>query len=333
MLALVLALAAVASSWVAGVAWASEPGFPPPRDRVLRQDEPLAFAAAASYRSYPDGDGHTVRIDAGTYSDATAREVAAELGELVHGDEMNELSVRLVTPLEMQLICGSGSLACYAPGPALMVLDGTDYQGRPSRTFLMAHEYGHHVAENRTNAPWFAGNWGTKRWASYEQICRLAERGVALPGSYSRRGYWRNPGEAFAEAYAFMHFPRGYIRWEWSIAKPDQGAYDAISDDVLDPWTARETLDFSGEITSSESRVAQPVTTALDGSFSVRLEGPPAAELDLRLLDSQGRVLRTSRDPGSEDRLSYKVCGQRTVEVQVVARSGAGDYDLVVRRP
>ena len=47
---------------------------------------------------------------------------------------------------------------------------------------IIAHEYGHHVAANRSNAPWAALDWGTKRWATYIQVCGRARDGRALPG-------------------------------------------------------------------------------------------------------------------------------------------------------
>jgi hypothetical protein len=44
----------------------------------------------------------------------------------------------------------------------------------------VAHEYGHHVAVHQRNAPWDAYDWGTKRWASYEDAGVAAGR--LLPG-------------------------------------------------------------------------------------------------------------------------------------------------------
>ncbi len=47
---------------------------------------------------------------------------------------------------------------------------------------VATHEYGHHVAFNRDNVPWLAVEWGSKRWASYANICSRARAGSVYPG-------------------------------------------------------------------------------------------------------------------------------------------------------
>jgi hypothetical protein len=55
------------------------------------------------------------------------------------------------------------ALGCY--GGQTLVVVGESMDGiAPSS--IATHEYGHHVAANRSNAPWPAIDWGTKRWAS-----------------------------------------------------------------------------------------------------------------------------------------------------------------------
>jgi len=46
------------------------------------------------------------------------------LAGLVHGPEMNTLSVYVASPGELTDICGPGALACYAPGISEMVVSG-----------------------------------------------------------------------------------------------------------------------------------------------------------------------------------------------------------------
>ena len=145
-----------------------------------------------------------------------ARDLAAFLGGLLHGDEMSQLSATVATPVEIRHLCGSGALACYSPAAEQMSVSGDDAPpGEPPREFVIAHEYGHHVAANRSNRPWSALDRGTKRWATHEGICRGIERREIHPADY-----FENPGEAYAEAYAFRHYPE-VIGWQWEIARPD----------------------------------------------------------------------------------------------------------------
>ena len=37
--------------------------------------------------------------------------------------------------------------------------------------YVLAHEYGHHIAAWRSNAPWEAVDWGPKHWASAMRAC------------------------------------------------------------------------------------------------------------------------------------------------------------------
>ena len=42
--------------------------------------------------------------------------------------------------------------------------------GTTTAASVLTHEYGHHIADSRQNPPWPSVNWGTKRWASYENV-------------------------------------------------------------------------------------------------------------------------------------------------------------------
>jgi hypothetical protein len=317
--------AAGADGSVAGTA-------PVPRDVVL--DRPLhTRGLATDYAPYPDGDGHTVQMDRGSYSDADARTVAAELGALVHGAEMNRLSVLLVTDLEMQLICGANVLACYDPRAEEMVIVGHESTEPPSRAFLVAHEYGHHVETNRRNDPWNALEWGTKRWATQQRVCPGVRAGQYKPGAYGAQSYYDNPGEAFAEAYAFLHFPN-HVRWDWNFPEPDGESFDAIHDDVTEPWDGTERVTRDGKLKKRGDKDGAKIGTPLDGDLHVRLDGSKNDDFDLRVLDSsRDDVLDRAKGPGADESLDFEVCGERKVYVEAVSREGKGKFEIRAKRP
>lgn len=168
---------------------------------------------------------------------------------------------------------------------------------------------------------------GTKRWSSHEGICRGVGRGRIHP-----KEYLENPGEAFAEAYAFLRFP-GVIRWGWRIA-PHAGPFDAIVEDVVSPWARRAPQPWSGEAERGQRRVSRRLQTPLDGRLKVTLEGPPGANLDLAVRSASGRrLLARIRGRGSNETVRTLVCGRRAVRVDVVRVRGRGPFELTAARP
>jgi hypothetical protein len=310
------------------------PGAGPVRDRVL-EGKPRGAArasAASGPQAYQDQDGHTVTVrvsEAYANPGAVAQNLVDFLGTLLHGDEMNDLTVFIATPAEIRGQCGAGVLACYFPDAEEMVVSGDDAGPKePPREFVIAHEYGHHVATNRRNKPWSALQRGTKRWSTYEGICRGIKRGRIHPGNY-----FQNPGEAHAEAFAFYHF-RDAIPWEWRIARPDQGSFDAIFADVMSPWTRRTSIGFSGELAGRGAREVHRIRLPLDGRLRVKLDGPPGADFDLRLLaPRRPRVLDRALSPAPDETLFYTVCGRRGARIAVRSAHGSGRFDLTASRP
>jgi hypothetical protein len=291
------------------------PASGPVRDRVIEGEPPALRRAAVSSGAgvYQDQDGHSVRVRvSAAYADpeVRAQELVNFLGTLLHGDEMNDLTVTLATPGEIRVLCGLGAIACYYPDAEQMVVSGEDgAPDQPPREFVIAHEYGHHLAANRSNKPWRALERGTKRWSTYEGICRGIKRRKIRPGRY-----FENPGEAFAEAFAFYHFPN-VISWVWDIAQPNQGSFDAIFADVQFPWKKRTSVRWSGR--------------------RVKLDGPRRADFDVNLLAThkRRRVLRHTVSPSSDESLRFTVCGRRAVRVEVHRFKGAGHFDVRAARP
>lgn len=317
----------------------------PVRDAVVKEPSRTAARISASGRAQRydvhDGQGRSVSITTSTACSllctaANAQQIANFLGTLAHGDEMNLLAVDLETPAEIEASC-PGASACYFPGQNRMLISGDDTTGSDgaTREFVIAHEYGHHVAEHRTNPPFNpAVDWGPKHWSSYERVCQGVRQGRYFPGDEATH-YYENPGEAYAESSAFLRFPDAPVPWEWTASlKPDAGAFAAIRADVLHPWTHRVAKTFRGRLASGQRQATKRFRTPLDGNLSLTLHGRRGSELDLELRNARGQVLRRSAGLGSGEAINYRVCGSSNLSA-VVQRGGPGSgrYRLVVHRP
>jgi hypothetical protein len=320
---------------------------PPVRDRVIEaQPSPARISATASASRYPidDGSGATVAIAVTEACEAicTAAEpqqIADFLGTLIHGPEMDLLTVQLDTSSQIEFDCGFGAQACYYAGEDKIVLSGNAGAAPDgaSREFVLAHEYGHHVAQHRESPPPFpaAIDWGPPRWASYEHVCQRSKTGMLFPGNEGVH-YFQDPGEAFAESFAHYRFPEADVRWRWLPAlKPNPGAFRAIREDTLHPWLGRMSFQLTGRLPSGgRGEAVRSFTTPLDGAVSLRPAGR-RPRYQLSLLNPSGRVLRTSRhglDLGH--RLNFTVCGQSRLRVAVhSSRRRGGAFQLQVQRP
>jgi hypothetical protein len=170
------------------------------------------------------------------------------------------------------------------------------------------------IALNRSNAPWPALDWGPKHWATAARVCPRVRWNNAYPGDESLL-YKLNPGEGFAEAYRFLvdtQLGEAHPAWPLVDASfyPDQAALDAFEQDIVSPWTGTVAHSFSTRGGIWERRVATP----LDGILTVRLSGPARVVL----IGDDGRAMRPTLQRGRT--LTYQVCGEPSVAVQVTAR-------------
>jgi hypothetical protein len=318
-----------------------------PRDTVI--EAPSAgsarISASAAESRYPlnDGSGETVAIAVteaclAACTAADPQRIADTLGTFIHGPEMELLTVQLDTASQIEYDCGYGAQACYYGAESKIVLGGDDGPAADgaSREFVLAHEYGHHLARHRESPPPFPPpiDWGPARWASYENVCQRSRAGALFPGNEGLH-YFRDPGEAFAESFAHLHFPESEVPWRWLRAlEPDAGAFEAIREDVLDPWLGRTPLKMRGRVPPRrEGTVARTLGTPIDGTVSLHPAGKPRFDLDL--LNPIGRLLRTSRHGFSlRHRLNFTVCGQSRLRI-AIRSSGrfAGAFKLQIQRP
>lgn len=318
-----------------------------PRDTVVETPSvgSAMISAGADTSRYPidDGSGETVAISVTEACEANCaaanpQQIADFLGRLIHGPEMELLTVQLDTPSQIEFDCGYGAEACYYGGENRIFLSGDDTPAPEgaSREFVLAHEYGHHVAEHRQSPPPFpaAIDWGTPRWASYEHVCQGSRDGALFPGNEGLH-YFRDPGEAFAESFAHLRFPESAVPWRWAAAlKPDRAAFEAIREDTLEPWSGRKEFELQGRLPARRGGAAvRAFETPLDGAVSLRPHGQ--GPYGLSLLNPAGHVLRTSRHRlGFGRQLNYTVCGQSRLRVAIRAsRSSGGAFELQIQRP
>jgi hypothetical protein len=268
---------------------------------------------------YATRTGERVRVfSSPTYTvDPAANQRWADfVAGLLHGPELTSVTVYLAAPAEVSALCGGNPdvRGCYSSGRIIGL--GEDTQDATAEAVL-AHEYGHHVAANRSNAPWPALGWGTKRWSSYLDVCRLARAKEIFPGAEGPLLYFFNPGEGFAEAYRLLSERRaGLPESPWRIVdemyRPDARALALIQQDVLDPWRVNGTVTRSGRFVAGGTRTRVfRVATPRDGELTASVSG------NARLVGAPKRL----------------VCGARTTVVRV-ARSGApGPFRLTASRP
>ena len=318
----------------------------PVRDAVIERANPSLSRTSAT------SEGRSYRIDGATASvvsiqvsslcaspplaggcnpPADPAALAGFLATLPHGSELDLLRVLMVTQAEITSICGPGTLACYFPSQNQMVVRGNAFPpaGGVSRDFVVAHEYGHHLANHRRNSPWDALAWGPKRWATFERVCQGVVGGVYFPGDQGAH-YFENPGEAFAEAYAMMHFPQLHLPWGYTdLLAPDDGVERALRADVLRAWAGPTSRSYTGRLRRGGSRTVR-VAAPLDGTARLTVTGRPSVALEVR---AGRKLLARARPRRTSTRLTVTVCGQRRLAVRLTAVRGSGRFSLELSRP
>lgn len=329
-LLLLLAIPAVGAAADGGDAG----GAPGIRDTILRSSSTRGLVAASATWGgvYTTSAGDRVRVfSSDSYPQDDRNQQWAEfLSQLLHGGELSTVTLVLSPYDEVQRICGRSAVACYGNNTIYASADQVEPGISPQS--VVAHEYGHHVAASRSNTPWEAVDWGTKRWASYENICAGAHAGQLFPGD-ERGAYQLNPGEAFAEAYRVLNERRlGMTESPWTIVDqrfyPDATALTDVEQDVLSPWTRPTTLSFSGRVVKRAVRTLA-VATTLDGRMTAIVR-TSAARVRAELVVG-GRVV--SAGTGRAVTLSTTACGSRSATVRIRNAAKATRYTVSVARP
>jgi hypothetical protein len=202
---------------------------------------------------------------------------------------------------------------------------------------VLAHEYGHHIANNRINTPWNAGNYGPKRWASYMNICERVEAGTAFPGDEGAH-YTLNPGEAWAESYRQMVWSsRTWASWPqepWAVVDqsfyPDSVALGLARQDVLSPWSQfqvdQQPKTITGRLPKRQRTVTVRVAAPNDGYLSIELFSPDDGRFTL--IDGEsGAIVEKATVTAS-----HTICGTRSFRIKITGPAGKR-YRIEVHTP
>jgi hypothetical protein len=313
------------------------------RDGTLSARIARSIALGPSWGGeYTTAGGATVQIlVSASYPEdqAIPQRWADFLDSLLHGPELSEVTVYLATIDEVSRICGAQALACYNDDQSLLVAPGEQIKDGVSAEAVVTHEYGHHVAAHRSNPPWQAIATGTKRWATYLQVCPKTDDGQLFPGAEDLRHYFRNPGEAFAEQYRVLNERRaGLPETGWDIVtrdlSPDDTSLALLEQDVTSPWQPSAATTYDGTIGALAKTRSYIVATALDGALNVTLRAPAKTRLSVDLYAYSSRVAHAVTTLTGRTRTVHAtVCGTRSYRITVGRLAGSGTFSLAVTKP
>jgi hypothetical protein len=258
------------------------------------------------------------------------------LGSLIHGPEISQVTVLLSTLDQISRVCGEDAVACYSPQGSLLYTPGEDPGSDLSAEAVITHEYGHHVAANRSDAPWAALDWGPKRWASTIQVCARTRMNELVPGAEDPVHYTVNPGEGWAETYRVLNERKaGLAETPWEIVSqslyPTDAALFAAEQDVISPWVQTAPTTRTLALTRTTRLRTYMVATPLDGTLKVSLRPTRGLRLAVNVYASSTRV---AHGVGSSSfSRSTTVCGTRTYRIRVQALKGQGSVRLSISKP
>jgi predicted thioesterase len=181
----------------------------------------VAAGADAAVVTSQDQQGRTITFDVRAATVDTEW-YAAVLRASAHGDEISDVTIRIVPEQNIAGLCGVEAVACYTGrrgSPTIIVPAGQS----TSLEATLLHEYGHHL-DTAWSVPGVPELNGTPVWwAARGMASLLAGHRVAFDYSL---GWSHSIAEVFAEDYAYIHIGAGYgIPW---LSPPDESLKSAM---------------------------------------------------------------------------------------------------------
>lgn len=309
-------------------------------DTLLHSSPTRALAPSGFWGGdYQTPSGETVTVYASNsyaIDPALGQRWADFLASLLHGSELSSVTALLATPDEIKGICGGFAVACYGARGGLLYAPGDDPGPDFSAEAVVTHEYGHHIAAHRSNAPWRALDWGPKRWASSMQVCAKTRADQLVPGAEDPIEYRFDPGEGWAESYRVLNERRlGLAESPWQIVSdslyPDDAALTAAEQDVLMPWRRETRTARTASFTHANQARTYTIATNLDGTLKLAVRSSAGLMLALDVYASGRRVLHTSAERAISRRTT--ICGARSFGIRVTAIQGRGAFRLTIAEP
>jgi len=199
----------------------------------------LAAGARGAIVTSHDDQGRAITFDVRA-ANVDTEWYASVLRASAHGNEISDVTIRIVPEPQIPALCGGeDAAACYTgrSGPKVIIVPAGKSTLLES---ILLHEYGHHL-DTYWHVSGFPELNGTATWWAMRNMASLlANHQVAFDYSL---GWSHGIAEIFAEDYAYIHTHTRYaITW---LSPPDAALESALFAELGSP---SETLPAAPEV-------------------------------------------------------------------------------------
>ena len=271
------------------------------------------------------------------WNPATNRSWAQAFADMPHGSELSKLTVYLspFKEISSDYVCGAQADSCYDPNDSTMYLTGERPPDGADMTQIAMHEYGHHIANFRSNTPWDSVNWGPKYWASAVGVCSLTRQHLMWPTDAANH-YEDHPGEIWAETYRLVASAADGIPADpWEILNPTwnpssrSDLLGAAGRDVSTPWRGPITSKRTGLLSAKSTSAVESVALSLDGQVSATVKTTGSLKAKVSITSAAGTQLAAP----TAGLAKATLCSARSANVVVTRKSGSGAWTLSITQP